>query len=98
MSCVFVLKGSSGLGGRTLVHHVTPSLPLLLPALLKGRGVGLLTYLYSRPLSRKRNKALSQFAVLRSKRRGWRSPHVGTSTNLKGLQIALSDRKMGNVR
>lgn len=38
MSCVFVLKGSSGLGGSTLTHHVTPSLLLLLPALLKGRG------------------------------------------------------------
>lgn len=64
MSCVFALKSSSRLGGITLSHHVTPSLLLLLPALLKGRGVGLLTYLYSHPLPRKRNKALSQFGML----------------------------------
>lgn len=35
-----------------------------------GGGAGLLTYLYSRPLSRKRNKALSRFGMLWSKRRG----------------------------
>lgn len=35
MSCVFVLKGGSRLGGSTFSHHVTPSLLLLLPALLK---------------------------------------------------------------
>lgn len=57
---------SSRLGGSTLSHHVTPSLLLLLPALFEGRGggAGLLTYLYSRPLSRKRNKALSRFGML----------------------------------
>lgn len=65
MSCVFVLKGSSRLGGSTLSHHVTPSLLLLLPDLLKReRGGGPMTYLYSRPLSRKTNKALSFFFYL----------------------------------
>lgn len=34
------LCGSSRLGGSTLSHHVTPSLLLLLPALLQGRGLG----------------------------------------------------------
>lgn len=40
MICVFfVLIGSSRLGGSTFSHHITPSLLLLLPALLKGRVV-----------------------------------------------------------
>lgn len=40
VSWMFVLKGSSQLGRVTLSHHVTPSLLLLLPALLQGRGLG----------------------------------------------------------
>lgn len=58
ISCVFALKGSSRLCGITLSWHVMPSLLLLLPALLVrsgGWGVGLLSYLYSHPLSKKRN-------------------------------------------
>lgn len=75
-SCRLVLKGSSRLGGITLPHHVMPSLLLLLPALLKGRGVGLLTYLYSHPLCRKRNKPLSQSGMLWERGRRERSRSV----------------------
>ncbi len=70
-----------------LSQHVTPSLLLLLPALLRRRG-GLLTHLYSCTLSWQRSKALSLFGEPRGKRRGERSNYVFTMTNLKGLLIA----------